>query len=127
MGREKKKTFIEKLKNEQWTRVIALDDFSFVDYKLHCLKDDLIEFQTRSIMFDKKAWQKWKMIFNPKDASIEMESDRLDDYALNIKDLKSYAEQISTQRRKIRYQALEEDKRYGALNLADPTVTTKLA
>jgi hypothetical protein len=43
-GVEKKKTFIEKLKNEKWTRVIALDDFSFVDYKLYCLKDDLIEY-----------------------------------------------------------------------------------
>lgn len=40
----KKKTDIEKLKNELWTRVIDVDNFSFVDYEVFTLKDDLIDF-----------------------------------------------------------------------------------
>jgi hypothetical protein len=68
LGGTKQKTFIEKLKNEQWTRVIDPDDFNFATYSVYSLKDDLIEFQTNPIKSVKKAWENWEMIYNPKDA-----------------------------------------------------------
>jgi hypothetical protein len=51
-----KKTDIQKLKNELWTRVIDLDNFDGNKDYSFSLKDDLIDFKTNPIIPDNNKW-----------------------------------------------------------------------
>jgi hypothetical protein len=84
-----KKSDIEKLKNEQWTRVISLEEFDRNSDYSFSLKDDLIEFKTNPIIPIKKAWEKWEVLFNPKDEPKNIKSEHLVDNKLTENELRS--------------------------------------
>jgi hypothetical protein len=84
-----KKTDIQKLKNELWTRVIDLDNFDGNKDYSFSLKDDLIDFKTNPIIPDNNKWQKWEILFNPKEEPKSLKSELLADNRLSENELRS--------------------------------------
>jgi hypothetical protein len=125
--KKKKKTDIEKLKNELWTRVIELSEFKEDQVESYDLKEELITFKDSDLPTRKNPKKNWKYLYDPEEAVKSIKFDELEDHELKTDALKALGVKISIQRRYIRDKALAADLTFQNENLIDPEVSTKLA
>jgi hypothetical protein len=125
--KKKKKTDIEKLKNELWTRVIELSEFKEDQIESFLLKEELITFKDSVLPTIKNPKKNWKYLYDPDEAVKSIKYDSLEDHELKTDALRALGVKISIQRRYIREKALAADLAHKIENQEAPEISTKLA